>query len=112
MNLYLIYLIITWALLFALNIYDVYSTYILLNLGYNEANPIVRWFIEIFGVDFSLLFIKLLTFSYLTIITIKIIIKKFNNIEKISILLAYIIVIIYYSYFLYNYNYQFMLELG
>lgn len=47
----------------ALQVSDVLSTLIGFSLGFPEANPILRWFFPLFGVEFGLVVGKFLTAS-------------------------------------------------
>ena len=58
---------ITWLLFliaFIYNILDAYQTKLLLNLGAKELNPIVNFFITVYGIN-SLYFIKITLFLFL-----------------------------------------------
>lgn len=62
-----------------LNIYDIVSTYILLNNGGEEMNFIMLYFINLFGVLPGLIIAKLIALGCLTKIFIDYIKNKFNK---------------------------------
>lgn len=106
---------ITWTLLILLiilNIYDGLTTFILLEHGGKELNPIVNWFIKKFGVVDGLFFIKSITLTWLMIINIWISQKSLNLRQKSVVINSYLIAILYYSYVMYNYNYAYMKSFG
>ena len=66
-----------FALLVIFNIVDVYQTWMLINLGVQEANPLVKLFITKFGIVTEMILIKIIVFSFLLVI-----ILKHNTFEK------------------------------
>jgi hypothetical protein len=101
-------LLILWTILLILNIYDVLTTFIILEHGGKEMNPMLNWLIINCGTCIGLFLPKLIAISFLTCITIWIIDQQINLRQKIVIHVSYILAICFNSYVMYNYNYVFI----
>lgn len=102
-----LFIVISSILLISLNIFDTYSTTIILQNGGIELNPLMNWLIGHFGVIPSLLTMKILFIALLIYTSIKAITKK-NIIKReiLAVISGYCILIVYYSYFMYYHNLQ------
>jgi uncharacterized membrane protein (UPF0136 family) len=105
------FIFIGFIVLVLLNIFDYYSTSVLLSNGFYEANPIVAYLMYHFGEINGLVIAKVTAFILLTYVSIKIIKNKhkLTKREKTLSIGGYIIMISYYSYFMYFYNYKFLM---
>ena len=104
-----IFNLLAFFTLFWLNIFDTWSTILLLSKGFNEANPIMRFTISYLGIISGILIPKTIAFLILFIILIFIQTKKdITKQEKYIVITGYIIMISFYSYVMFNYNYKMM----
>jgi len=102
--------LIAFSILLLLNIFDGYSTIVLMERGFTEANPFMDWIMSYFGVTKAIVLTKGLFFSVLAWVSYKICIRKKTTVrEKVFLISAYTITISYYSYFMYTKNFQYML---
>ena len=108
------FLLISWTLLLALNIFDAYTTFILLEHDGKELNFVMNWFIKTYGAAAGLIFFKSFVLVFLTFVTgwAAEIHKTFNLRQQMVIISSYLIAICYYSYIMYNHNYIYMKLFG
>lgn len=108
-----IFIFTGFIVLVLLNIFDFYSTNILLSNGFYEANPIVAYLMIYFGETNGLIIAKVTAFILLTYVSISIIKnkKKLTKREKTLSIGGYILMISYYGYFMYFYNYRFLISM-
>lgn len=98
-----------FVVLIALNIYDTYSTNILLNSGMcYEVNPIMRFFMEKMGVLTSMIVLKAAALLWFATFLIRAKTDRLLNI----LIVGLIICINWYAVGMYFLNYQAMLLLG
>ena len=102
-----IFLLISWTLLLALNIFDACTTFILLEHDGKELNFVMNWFIKVYGPE-GLFYAKSFALLFLTFVTGWILDKTLNLRQQIVIIGSYLIAIYYYSYIMYNHNYIYM----
>ena len=108
-----IFIIIAYLILLSLNIYDGYSTAILMNNGYVEANPFMNYMMDQFGIIPALVMFKGIGFLILFFICIKYIKKEMLSLrDKVIIFMTFLILIGAYTFVLFNLNYQFMSTLS
>ncbi len=57
----------TWLLICLLiyNVLDFETTYIALNQGMNEANPVIQWFLDLTGTIWVILWVKLAVYAHI-----------------------------------------------
>jgi hypothetical protein len=108
-----IFLLISWTLLLALNIFDACTTFILLEHDGKELNFAMNWFIKAYGPE-GLFYAKSFALLFLTFVTVWIsdVNKTLNLRQHIVVIGSYLIAICYYSYIMYNYNYIYMKSFG
>lgn len=107
------FIFIGFIVMVLLNVFDFYSTNVLLSNGFYEANPIVGYLMDYFGELNGLIIAKVTAFILLTYVSISIIRNKhkLTKREKTLSIGGYILMISYYGYFMYFYNYKFLLTL-
>ena len=103
-----LFILISFNLLIFLNIYDCYSTIILLNIGATEANPYMSWVMSYLGILPSLMITKLFFFFILLYVVHKAYINYLTLREKYLTIFALIILNSFYGYFMYTVNFQYM----
>lgn len=103
-----IFLLISWTLLLALNIFDACTTFILLEHDGKELNFVMNWFIVKYGSSAGLIYFKSFALVFLTFVTGWILDKPLNLRQQMVIIGSYLIAICYYSYTMYNINYIYM----
>lgn len=105
-----IFIFIGFIVLLLLNIFDFYSTSVLISDGFYEENPIVAYLMYIFGEINGLIIAKVTAFILLTYVSVSII-KNKNQLtkrEKVFSVGGYILMISYYSFFMYFFNYKYL----
>lgn len=106
------YIVTLFLILLLLNIYDIYSTNVLLKLGVEELNPMMNYAINYLGNLLGLIVYKGVFFILLAFLCFQATMRKYlTKQEAILLLLGLIILVTCYSYVMYTYNYQLMLEL-
>jgi len=86
-----LFILISFSLLIFLNIYDCYSTTILLNIGATETNPYMNWVMSYLGVVPSLIITKIFFFFILFYIVYKAYMNDLTLREKYLTIFAFII---------------------
>ena len=101
-----IFIIVASALLVGLNIFDVFSTLVVLKHGGLEANPIMLWLMNKIGELPAMLSMKFLFIGLLVWAGFKAADKQYqlSNREFIAVISAYTILIGFYSYFMFTRN--------
>jgi len=107
-----IILLIMWLVLMYLNLYDLITTFIILEHGGTEANPIINWFIGKCGVIMGLLIPKLSALIFFTIVTKWVAGQSLQIRQKIVVFGSYMITICVYSYIMFYYNYAYVKAFG
>ena len=104
---------IAFPILMLLNLYDIYSTSMLLSLGGTEANPFMNLMMQCMGTLPAMLIVKSIFFILLIWACLKVIKKKdITKRETIAVVSGFVIMISWYGYFMYTRNYQMMLLTG
>lgn len=108
MNLILLYAFFS---LVCLNIFDLYSTNILLDLGAYEANPVAKWIIDKSGVIPGLLIYKISIIIFLGIIVYRALKDRnmFTTREYNLLFYGTISVTLFYFYFMLFNNFKYLL---
>jgi hypothetical protein len=85
-----------------------------MGLGAREANPIVKFFMNEFGIINGMLISKGMAFTLLTICCVMAIKKRerLQSREKKVIIIGFISMIGYYSYFMYFFNYRMLISMA
>jgi len=103
-----LFILISFNLLIFLNIYDCYSTIILLDAGATEANPYMSWVMSYLGILPSLMITKLFFFFILFYIGYKAYINNLTPRERWLTISVLIILNCVYGYFMYTINFKCM----
>ena len=107
-----VFVLIAFPVLLLLNIFDAYSTILLLQHGAEEINPYMLWLMDLFGVAPAMLLAKGVFLLILLWVCYQVIIKPdITQREKITVSTGFIIMISYYGYFMYTCNFQLLLML-
>jgi drug/metabolite transporter (DMT)-like permease len=109
-----IFIFISFTALLFLNLFDIYSTKVLIEFGAKEANPYVNFLMNEFGIVNGMLIAKGIAFILLTLCCIMAIKKreKLKPREKKLIIVGFGTMIGYYSYFMYFYNYRMLISMA
>jgi len=102
------FVFISFPLLALLNIYDAYSTRILLLNGAEEANIMMNWFMDIVGIIPAMIIAKSIFLCIFFVIGLLCFKEKCTNREQKFIFASYIISISIYSYVMLTRNYPMM----
>lgn len=107
------YLLITeCVIIVCLCIFDNYSTYLILQNGGVEINPIMSGLMDIIGIEKALLFSKLALLLLLLLVIYRIIKKPLANNKMVFVATSLFLVIGYYAFFMYFFNLQCMVEMN
>lgn len=98
------YFFYSCIVIWLLNIFDFYSTSIIIYMGGEELNPIADWCMKQVGIIGGLLILKIPFLCLLTYATYRICTKPSSVREKIALSSGYALIIAFYSYFMYFYN--------
>jgi len=104
-----LFLILSCALIWALNMFDYVSTSIILQRGGEEMNPLINWLIQLIGVNPALLSTKVPFLCLLTYVTFRANRKILTSRERVVLPSGYAFIILFYSYVMYNFNLQSLL---
>lgn len=102
---------ISLPVLILLNIYDFYTTTMLLGLGVEEANPYMRWAMDHIGVVNAMLLNKGAFLTLLCWVSYLVCTRPITRRETAAIVGALVLLNTYYIYFMYTRNFQYMLEM-
>jgi hypothetical protein len=106
------YLLITeWFIIAGLCIFDNYSTYLILQNGGVEINPIMRGLMDIVGVENALTFSKLIWLLLLLFVIYRMIKKPLPNNRMVFVITSLFLLIGYYTIIMYFFNLQCMIQL-
>ena len=103
------YVGISATILLLLNIYDFYTTTILMGIGIEEANPYMRWVMKYLGIVPTLLINKGVFIILLCWASYKACTEVITHREGLFVIWAFLLLNTYYAYFMYTRNYQHML---
>jgi hypothetical protein len=106
-----IYIITSFILILFFNIYDSYTTIVLLNNGGVESNPLLAWAMSHLGVIPAVVVVKGIFITILSYLCFKAVVKKLTKRELIAMHVGLLILLVFYSFCMYNYNYKQMLLL-
>ena len=108
-----LFIIISSILIILLNLFDGYSTTVLLQHGGGEFNPFMNWLMNIFGVIPSLIIMKTLFISILIYASIKALTKNILTKREIfGVISSHCFIVVFYSYVMYTYNLQYLMFLN
>jgi len=104
------FIYISFPILVLLNLFDLFSTTYLINLGFEESNPFLNWLMNKIGVIPAMFIIKTL-FIYILFEGCCLYFKKQEPTKRETFALAstFVILISAYSYFMYTKNFQYLL---
>jgi hypothetical protein len=102
------FLIVCWFVMAALCMFDVYSTYVILNNGGTEINPFMNWIMKHIGVANALIFTKVPVLILLAIGINKFKSSALSIKEKYVLVSVFVISITSYTIVMYNFNFQFL----
>lgn len=100
---------ILFLILILLNIYDAYSTTILIKNGGTEYNLLLAFLMERVGVVTTLVVTKCVAIIFIIVVYIRML--KAQNIPMYRKIIAVLMILacnLYYIYFMLNYNYKYM----
>ena len=98
--------------LILLNIYDFYSTSVLMGIGFEEANPYMKWVMSHLGIVPTMLLTKGVFTILLCIASYKACNKTLTKRETAFTVSAFLILNAFYGYFMYTRNFQYMLTIS
>ena len=103
---------ISLPVLILLNIYDFYSTTILLGMGLEEANPFMNWVMGYLGTVPTMLLTKGVFITILCGASYKACNKTLSKREVAFVISAFLLLNTVYGYFMYTRNFQYMLTMN
>jgi len=106
-----LFICISLPVLILLNIYDFYSTTVLMGMGIEEANPYIRWVMGHLGIAPTMLLTKGVFFILLIWASYKVCKQDVTRRESMFVISAFLILNVFYGYFMYTRNFQFMLQM-
>ena len=104
---------IALPVLILLNIYDFYSTSVLLSTGtVEEANPYIRWVMGYLGIVPTMVLTKGVFIILLCWASYKACTQPISKRETIFTVSGFLILNAFYGYFMYTRNFQYMLAMN
>ena len=104
-----LFLIISSGYIWLINVFDFYSTSILLKMGGEEANPFMALLMEYIGVHPAMLITKIPFLLLVLWVTKKAMTKELSKREKVIVPASYSFIMLMYSVAMYNFNYRSLL---